>query len=114
MIFDKCYIVNSNNLIDSLQPSQIISSKIFDSFPETDEFNPQLIDVIQCLRENDFVRRSSVLHRKLNRIDTIALQYLLDRFDERFLIEHLPIVCMKIERVFHTISYIDQLLKKQL
>ncbi|MEQ9720923.1 pentapeptide repeat-containing protein [Yersinia alsatica] len=112
--FDKCYIVSSNNLIDRLQPSQIIDSKTFNSFPENDEFNPVLIDVIQQLRTNDFVRRSSVLHRKLNKIDTITLTYLLDRFDEKFLIEQLPIVCMKIEREFHTISYIDQLLKKQI
>ncbi|KDZ37116.1 hypothetical protein AD13_4885 [Escherichia coli 3-020-07_S4_C2] len=83
------------------------------SFPEKELFNPILIDVIQELRKNDFVRRSSVLHRKLNKIDTITLTYLLDRFDENFLIEQLPNVCMKIEREFHTISYIDQLLRKQ-
>lgn len=112
--FDNCYIVGSNNLIGHLDPSQINESKIFNSFPENDEFSPVLIDVIQQLRKNDFVRRSSVLHRKLNKIDTITLTYLLDRFDEKFLIEQLPRVCTKIEQEFHTISYIDQLLRKQI
>lgn len=113
LMIDKCYIVSSNNLINRLDPSQIIDSKIYKSFPEKELFNPILIDVIQELRKNDFVRRSSVLHRKLNKIDTITLTYLLDRFDENFLIEQLPNVCMKIEREFYTISYIDQLLRKQ-
>ncbi|EEW6404177.1 hypothetical protein D7V57_26480, partial [Escherichia coli] len=99
--------------INRLEPCQINDSKIYKSFPEEELFNPILIDVIQELRKNDIVRRSSVLHRKLNKIDTITLTYLLDRFDENFLIEQLPNVCMKIEREFHTISYIDQLLRKQ-
>ncbi|EPY5314107.1 pentapeptide repeat-containing protein [Klebsiella michiganensis] len=111
--FDKCYIVSSNNLLEHLSPEQINESKIFNSFPGNDEFDPALIDVIQQLRKNDFVRRSSVLHRKFNKIDTITLTYLLDCFDEKFLIEQLPIVCMKIEQDFHTIGYIDRLLRKQ-
>lgn len=112
--FNKCYIVNSNKLTNSLINSQLIDTKIFHAFPSPDDFNPQLIESIQKLRENDFLRRSSVLHRKLNKIDTITLTYLLDHFEEQFLVNQLPSVCMNIERDFHTISYIDQLLRKQL
>lgn len=112
--FHNCYIISSDSFIRGLAPSQITNSRLFNTFPDNDDFNPALIEVVQNLRTNDFVRRSSVLHRKMNRIDTVALSYLLDRFDEDFLIEQLPHVCMKIERDFHTVSYIDKLLRNQL
>ncbi|MGL4716082.1 MAG: pentapeptide repeat-containing protein [Aeromonas sp.] len=111
---NNCYVVSSDSFLRGLVPSQLNTSRLFNTFPDNDEFNPHLIDVVEKLRGNDFVRRSSVLHRKLKRIDTVTLSYLLDRFNEDFLIEQLPKVCMKIERDFHTVSYLDKLLRNQL
>lgn len=114
VILNDCYVISSNSMLRRIEASHINNSKIFHTFPEHHEFNPQLIEVVQNLRMNDFVRRSSVLHRKLNKVDTVTISYLLDRFEEDFLIEMLPTVCNKIERDFHTVSYIDKLLRNKL
>lgn len=76
----------------------------------TEIFSPQLLDVVESLRNNDFIRRSMVLLIKNKKINLIALKKLVDKFGENMLINSLPMLPNLIKNQFYTLSYIEKIL----
>ena len=75
-----------------------------------DIFSQELLDVVEALRNNDFIRRSMVLLIKNKKINLIALKQLVDKFGEDMLITSLPILPNIIQNQFYTVSYLDKIL----
>ncbi|WP_224972702.1 pentapeptide repeat-containing protein [Acinetobacter oleivorans] len=73
-------------------------------------FSQKLLDVVESLRSNDFIRRSMVLLIKKNRINLIALKKLVDKFGEEMLIKSLPLLPNIIKNQFYTLSYLEKIL----
>lgn len=73
---------------------------------------PELVEEIENLRTNDFVRRSHTLHLKRSKINMATLFILLQEYSQEDLINLLPCIPAYIDRDFYTISYLKKLLKK--
>ncbi len=107
--FENCKILHVK-LPQSIKYSE--STKIFENYPRVSQFKAELCYEIEQLRRNRFIRRSSVLHLKKDRIETISLSVLVEVFGEDFLIYHLKDVNKFINREFSSLSYIINILKK--
>lgn len=110
--FEGCKIVSSGKFKELLHASCFKGTEILSSYPIVDEFNPELIKSVEALRLNDFIRRSSVLHRKKKQIDTVSLKVLVEAFGEQFLLQRLKDLPTLIVKEFYTLSYIIHLLRK--
>ncbi len=73
-------------------------------------FSPQLLDIVEELRTNIFIRRSMVLVIKNNKINLLALKKLVDHFTEERLLDLLPMLPNHIKNQFYTVSYIEKIL----
>ena len=110
--FENCKIISSSNLEKLLPNENFIETEIFDTYPTTEFFSEELLTIVESLRENDFIRRSSILHRKEKKLDTVSLKVLVEKFGEELLIRNLPELPKMIEKEFHTLSYIIHFLHK--
>ena len=89
----------------------IKSSNVYSCYPDKSEYSEAIIAIVSKLKSNEFIRKSSVLHRKRDKINTIALDRLINEFGEDFLVEHLDNL-QTVDRNFHTISYLTSMLRK--
>ena len=110
--FENCKIISSSKLETVLPSESFIDTEIFSTYPDTTVFNRELVDVVESLRMNDYIRRSSVLHRKEKKLDTVSLKVLVEKFGEEFLINNLPVLPKMIDQEFHALSYIIHFLQK--
>lgn len=110
--FNNCRILHGKELKMLIPEKNLINTLFLEKFPDTKKFNNSLIEVIEILRINDYIRRSGTLHRKKGLLNTISIDILVSNFDEIFLIENLPKLLTIITNEFHTLSYIQKLLYK--
>lgn len=120
-VFDRtslkgCYfydsIIVSSNVNGKIPPERLINTDIVTGYYPMSEFNELLLQKIEKLRKNEFIRRSSVLHRKKGLLDTVAITLLVREFGEEFLLSNIDKLNDGISRDFHTLSYIKLFLKK--
>ncbi len=83
-MIDKCYIVSSNNLINRLDPLKLLIRKFTSPFQKKN-YSTHFDRCYSRVKEKRFCEAFFSLHRKLNKIDTITLTYLLDRLMKTFL-----------------------------
>lgn len=107
-----CKIVGSTNLKQIIPIENIENTEFFDQYPSETNFSTELLNIIEQLRDHDFIRRSTVLHRKKGKLDTISLKTLVDEFNEIFLIKTLPSAADLIKNDFHTLTYLQSVLRK--
>ena len=110
--FINCKIINSKGISYSSKDYQLINSNILNSYPDVNNFSPELVNIVESLREHQFIRRSTILHRKLGLLETVSLSVLVDEFGDNFLIKNLPKLPQLINNDFHTLSYIQKVLRK--
>jgi len=110
--FINCKIVSSGNIEQLIPSDKLVNTQVLNQYPEDRLFNKTLIEVVEALRQNDFIRKSTVLHRKKKKIDTLSLQVLIEQFGEKFLICHLYDASQLINAPFHTLSYLQNILRK--
>ena len=79
--------------------------RIFEEMPEI-EINEELKNTIFKCFENQYIKSSRILDTKDGGINTLNLMILLEHFDEETLIKGLTLLPEKLDRDFHTLSYI--------
>lgn len=79
--------------------------KIFDEEPEI-EISKELESAIKVAMYNEKIRNSRVLDNKDGDINTISIIILLSKFNETRLASGLRIFAEKVDKDFHTLSYI--------
>lgn len=110
--FESCKVLSTTKISRFLLSSSFVDTEIFETYPSASDFSSELITVVEALRSNDFIRRSSVLHRKEKKLDTISLRVLVEKFGETFLIKNLEKLPELIVKEFYTLSYISHFLRK--
>ena len=90
---------------------QFQNSKVYNSFPDGAQYPSDLMSIVDVLRENPCIRKSGVLHRKGGKVNTIALDFLLDEFGVNYLINNLSKL-NTLESDFYTLSYISAFLRR--
>ncbi|WP_335912484.1 MULTISPECIES: pentapeptide repeat-containing protein [Shewanella] len=110
--FINCMIIGSTKTLQLIPKANRENTQVVNSFPNEAEFNSALIQEVEKLRTHDHIRRSSVLHRKNNKLDTLSLKVLTEEFGDEFLIQNLPKLRNLVTREFHTLSYIQGILRK--
>lgn len=110
--FINCKVIGSTNLRTFLPENCFVNTEFYDTYPSESSFELALLEVVNQLREHDFIRRSTVLHRKKGKLDTISLRVLVEEFGESNLVAIFPEAALLIEREFHTLSYIQNVLRK--
>ncbi len=110
--FINCKIVGSSKTLQSIPEKNIEHTEVVSSYPDEAEFSSALIQQVEQLRSHDHIRRSSVLHRKKGELDTLSLKVLIEEFGEDFLIKNLSKLQGSVTREFHTLSYIQGILRK--
>ena len=110
--FYNCRILNGKKLKTLIPEKNLVNTLFLENFPNTNMFSDDLIQVVENLRTNDYVRRSGILHRKKGLLNTISLEVLVSQYSELFLINNLPKLSFLISSEFHTLSYIQKLLCK--
>ncbi|EGR1045549.1 TPA: pentapeptide repeat-containing protein [Vibrio cholerae] len=110
--FINCKVIGSTNLRTFLPEKYFVNTEFYDNYPPESSFDLALVGVVNQLREHDLIRRSTVLHRKKGKLDTISLGVLVEEFGESNLVAILPEAALLIEREFHTLSYIQNVLRK--
>lgn len=108
--FTDCYFVNCRKLLSTIPPHSLINCKFYDSLPPESMFSDDLLDVVRSLRSNKYVLKSSILHIKRQRLDTLNLSRLVDKYGEVFLTQNLVTACLNIKNDFYNISYVERLL----
>jgi hypothetical protein len=110
--FINCKVVSSGKIEQLISDEKLVSTQVLNQYPEKNLFNEELIEIVEGLRKNDFIRKSTVLHRKNKKIDTLSLQILIEQFGEGYLIRHLHDASQLINVSFHTLSYLQNILRK--
>lgn len=110
--FINCKIIGSTNLKGFLPAECFENTEFLSEYPSEDAFSDELITVIKNLRSNPFIRKSTVLHRKKDKLDTISLKLLVDEFGDNTLTLKLPAATLLINNEFHTLTYIQSVLRK--
>ena len=105
--FDNCRILYTN--IENC--GSLNNTQTYEAYPSENAFNPELLEQVKALRSNEFIRKSSVLHRKKDKINTLTIDILLEEFDDPFLLANLSSL-HSLKKEFHTLSYITALLRK--
>jgi len=104
--FKNCYVeLGQFKKYPSLDLSYCYTEKITQEM-----FSHELLNIVESLRTNDFIRRSMVLLVKNQKINLLALKKLVDNFGEEKLIELLPILPKYIKNQFYTLSYLEKIL----
>lgn len=110
--FYNCIIMHNNSLKSVIPENNICGTSFLNKFPDNKNFNQDLIAIIKKLRLNNYIRRSGTLHRKKGLLNTISIEILVSEFGEMFLINNLEKISNIISNDFHTLSYIQNLLRK--
>lgn len=110
--FESCKIISSTKIEEFLQPACFVNVEFLSKYPDAEEFSPELVELVESLRKNDFIRRSSVLHRKKQQLDTVSMRTLIENFGEDFLIQNLGRLPDFVVKEFHSLSYIMHFLRK--
>jgi len=111
--FERCKILSSTRINDTMSKVSFLDVEFFEKYPDEAMFNPSLIDIMLNLRKCDSIRRSTVLHRKKGKLDTVSLKMLVDIFGEDFLIKHLDSLPDVITNDFYSLSYIIKALQRK-
>lgn len=109
--FDKCIIVESPSLVNAFSIDQN-TNDCHAYFPDVSTFSDEVIDAVELLRGNQFIRQSGLLHRKRKRIDTATLNYLEKELGKENLLRHIERLPFLIETQFSTPSYILHAIKR--
>ena len=104
--FKNCYM----DLSQFKKYPNLIFSDCYDKHLTKEMFSQELLDTVESLRNNDFIRRSMVLLIKNKKINLLALKKLVDAFGEDLLIKNLPIIQNIIKNQFYTLSYLEKIL----
>lgn len=96
----KNFPIDKNNII------------VYNSMPPNDNYSEKLINIVDKLRENEFINKSHTLHLKGNKLNTIYIDLLVNEFSEEKLIQYLPQLSHLIIKPFFTLSYIENILTK--
>ncbi|TOO39148.1 hypothetical protein, partial [Vibrio parahaemolyticus] len=96
--FINCKVIGSTNLRTFLPEKYFVNTEFYDTYPSESSFDLALVGVVNQLREHDLIRRSTVLHRKKGKLDTISLGVLVEEFGESNLVAILPEAALLIER----------------
>ena len=110
--FENCYFVDIGVSSISKFPNNCSGITFLNAMPSNENFSAELMEVVENLRENEFVRRSNTLHLKKGKINTLSLMILLKSYSEDELIELLQNVTNDLTTQFYTLSYLKVLLKK--
>lgn len=110
--FINCKIIGSSKALQFIPQKNLEHTEVVNSYPDESEFDSALIQQVESLRSHDHIRRSSVLHRKKGKIDTLSLKVLTEEFGEEYLIKNLSKLRDLVTREFHTLSYIQGILRK--
>ncbi|WP_316679421.1 pentapeptide repeat-containing protein [Ralstonia chuxiongensis] len=111
--FENCKIVPTSKLKNLLPDISFPDTDFFDAYPSSEGFNHDLIEIVESLRSCDLIRQSTVLHRKKGMLDTVSLKVLVEEFGEEFLTQELRSLPALINNSFHTLSYINHILRKR-
>lgn len=110
--FINCKIIGSSKILQFIPERNFENTEIVSFYPDEAEFDCALIQEVENLRSHDHIRRSSVLHRKKGKLDTLSLKVLADEFGEEFLIKNVSKLQELVTKEFHTLSYIQAILRK--
>lgn len=110
--FKDCYFVGTNFNKARKKPDNTNGIEFIPSAPLQEAISPDLRDIVEELRKNDIIRRSSVLHCKNGRINTVSIYILKKDYTEEQLIALFPLLPDFVSTQFYTLSYVRQLLKK--
>lgn len=110
--FTNCKVIGSSKTLQFIPEKNLEHTEVVNSYPDESEFASGLTQQVEQLRSHDHIRRSSVLHRKKGKLDTLSLKALIEEFGEDFLIINLSKLQYSITREFHTLSYIQDILRK--
>jgi len=110
--FDSCYIINCS-LGKNKEFINFINCEVLRNFPPEDDFPKEIIESIKQLKENHYIHKSKVLHRKRGNINTAAAAMLLRDYSVDFLIENIPHLGAEVRKDFHTLSYLTNILDKK-
>ena len=105
-------VVLSSAIGDITTKSNIANTDIIQEYYGEDEFSDDLLEQVELLRSNQYINRSSVLHRKRGKINTISVKLLVQKFGEEVLISRLPDLVYEVNRDFYTLSYLIAILHK--
>lgn len=111
-----CVIENSIILSSPLglffKEKNLISTEVIKSYYPESEFNDEILRLVKALRSNNFINRSSILHRKKGRLNTVSIKRLINEFGESFLVQSLPLLGNLVVKDFYTLSYLDNILHR--
>lgn len=110
--FINCKIIGSSKTLQLIPEKNLEYTEVVSSYPDEAEFDSLLIQEVENIRSHDHIRRSSVLHRKKGKLDTLSLKILTEEFGQEFLIKNLSKLQDLVTREFHTLSYIQSILRK--
>lgn len=85
--------------------------RIFDEMPQIN-ISDDLEKALNCIMENEYVKRSRVFDTREGKINHVTVMLLLEQFHEESLIERLNIIKSEINKDFYTLSYVIKLLEK--
>lgn len=105
-------IILSSPLGEGFKGENLVHSEIIKDYYSESDFSESLLQVVKSLKGNQFINRSSVLHRKKERLNTISMKLLVQEFGEKFLVKNLPILATIVVRDFYTLSYLTAILRK--
>ncbi|REC94240.1 pentapeptide repeat-containing protein [Kushneria indalinina] len=110
--FVNCKIIGSPKIFQTVPEENFEHTEILNFYSNEKIFSDALVQRVEQLRSHDYIRRSSVLHRKKGKINALALKVLVEEFDADFLIKALSEVEGLVTREFYTLSYIQSILRK--
>lgn len=84
--------------------------RVYDEMPAL-EISSELEEAIVSAMENTYIKKSRVLDTKEGTINPLSVMILQERFGDEILIEGMKYVKDKIDRDFHTLSYISRIIK---
>jgi hypothetical protein len=108
--FINCKVINTEKLRLLIPKNNFVNTDILESYPDPQGFSDELLKVVENLRSNKFIRKSTILHRKKGQLDTVSISILVSQFGETFLVKSLPKIAQEIKNEFHTLSYIQSIL----
>jgi hypothetical protein len=84
--------------------------RIFEEMPRL-EISEELKNAVLIAMENKYVKKARVLDTKDGGLNTLNIMLLLENFTEETIITGLKLIVTKLDREFHTLSYIIKFLK---
>ena len=110
-LFEGC-VISSTKLSTEVMSENFRDSEVIEGYYDESLFSKELLNTIEKLRNNQHINRSSVLHRKKGKLNTISIKFLLREFEEEKLIYGLSMLDHSIKKDFYTLSYLIAMLHK--